>query len=280
VKPLVVAVMLVNGRPQMVRRAVLSFQTQTYENKRLLIYDTSDDTLTDLQDDVGVSMDDELVTLVESSAVNHHGVRKGVGYLRNRANASAVECGADIIAHWDSDDWSHPRRLEEQVLLLDYMQDAGVSCVGYREVLFWDTRHTAQQPFEYDHGEAWVYSNADPRYVVDATRCYHIDAWRQCPYEDRPHADQRWYLDNSRICAGVAGVPAPPLDGVCYRAGGACPVKGDPITTRPDEARAICEIHGSNTEAYRRQDMLQAPRQWRRAPELDAYCREKMAYAV
>ena len=185
-----------------------------------------------------------------------------IGVMRNAANARA---SGGIIIHADDDDWHHPQRIAEEVALL---QTTGAACVGYREVLFWDTR---QQP-----AEAWVYTHADPRYVVGATMCYWRAAWDACPFEDRPHEDQRWWLENARHCVGVAGVPAPPLDGVCYRAGGACPVKGDPITTRPDEARAICEIHGSNTEAYRRQDMLQAPRQWRRAPELDAYCRAKM----
>ncbi len=40
--PTVACVMLVNGRPDMVKRAVASFRAQTYENSKLLIWDTGE----------------------------------------------------------------------------------------------------------------------------------------------------------------------------------------------------------------------------------------------
>ena len=39
--PSVCAIMLANGRPEMVARAVKSFRAQTFRNKRLLVYDTT-----------------------------------------------------------------------------------------------------------------------------------------------------------------------------------------------------------------------------------------------
>src|SRR5262249_51354848 len=40
-EPMVVCVMLVNGRAEMVKRAVRSFQAQSYESRRLLIWDST-----------------------------------------------------------------------------------------------------------------------------------------------------------------------------------------------------------------------------------------------
>ena len=44
---------------------------------------------------------------------------------------------ADILVHLDDDDYSHPNRIAEQVVLL---QSSGADCVGYREMLFWQNR--------------------------------------------------------------------------------------------------------------------------------------------
>jgi glycosyltransferase involved in cell wall biosynthesis len=136
--PTVCCVILVNGREAMVQRALAAFRAQTYPAKRLLIYDTSP--VVDLWDTLGL-VDDGDVEIIDSAAIDHHGRRKTIGHLRNRANHHAVSEGVDIIAHLDSDDWSHPRRLQEQVALLEA---SGKMCVGYRELLFWDTRPRRQ----------------------------------------------------------------------------------------------------------------------------------------
>jgi glycosyltransferase involved in cell wall biosynthesis len=245
-EPLVVCVMLVDGREAMVRRAIASFRAQTYQRKRMLIYDTTDDCINELEDLIGP---DETTTILESRSVNHHGKRKTVGYLRNRANRGAIEDQADLIAHWDSDDWSHPRRLEEQIALLE---GSGKMCVGYREVLFWDTRNT-----HVDHGSgaAWLYCHPDPRWAAGASFLYWRELWEQQPFDDAPHEDQRWWLTPlvSNRCVGVSG-----------------------LWPRRSEPRMICQIHGQNTEAYNPLLMLAGSQVWKRAPEFDAHCAEVM----
>jgi len=88
------------AREKMARRAVDSFESQTYKNKRLLIYTTDRENAT-------------------------------IGQLRNSANERT---DGDIILHWDDDDWSYPGRILESVLALT---EGKHDCVGYNSLLFW-----------------------------------------------------------------------------------------------------------------------------------------------
>jgi glycosyltransferase involved in cell wall biosynthesis len=223
-EPLVCAVLLVNGRPEMTRRAIESFRAQTYANKSLLILDTGDPKLG------GEYRPNEVYSMMNGTGLTF-------GALRNWANRLAQS--ADIIAHFDSDDVSHPRRIEEQVA---FLQSSGAEAVGYRELLFWDTRQ--------QHGAAWLYAHPHPAYIVDASRCYWRRIWEAHPYrEDCKHPDQDWWLHHWSKCASESLMIGRP--------------------------RMICGIHGDNTsEAYSAKHMV-AP-EWNRAPEFDAYCAERM----
>src|SRR5258708_3294771 len=107
--PAVAAVMLCHGRDEMAQRAIRSFTLQDCENKKHLLIWNNDGT-------------------------------KPIGTLRNEANA---QVDADIICHFDSDDWSHPNRIAEQIAQL---QSSGAECVGYNEMLFWDTASNVEYP--------------------------------------------------------------------------------------------------------------------------------------
>ena len=236
-EPLVCAVMLVDGRDAMVRRAIESFRSQTYQRKRLVIWNTSPENATSraLQA-LGEPPMIECIRMVRAPGITF-------GALRNQANEFAAgNCtwwpSADIIAHFDSDDWSHPRRIEEQVA---FLQSSGAEAVGYRELLFWDTRQ---------HGEAWLYAHPHPAYIVDASRCYWRRIWEAHPYrEDCKYPDQDWWLHHWSKCASESLTIGRP--------------------------RMICGIHGDNTsEAYSAKHMI-AP-EWNRAPEFDNYCAERM----
>src|SRR6185436_15303374 len=139
--PTVCAMCLVNGRAEMVKRAIKAFKEQTYTGERWLL---------SFNDGSGAT----------------------IGTLRNRAVESIR---ADIIVHWDSDDWSHPRRIEEQVALL---QSSGKECVGYREMLFWDSRECQGRAADGSSvgpptrvAAAWLYTNRDTRYCLGASLC-------------------------------------------------------------------------------------------------------------
>jgi len=131
--PIVACVMLANGRPEMVARAERCFEAQTYEKSYMIRYD-------------------------------NHG-QKSIGALRNEANAGSAIINPDIICHWDSDDWSHPNRIAEQVALL---QASGAECVGYHQMLFWAEHST----YPVSTAEAWLYRASIPNYTIGTSICY------------------------------------------------------------------------------------------------------------
>ena len=167
--------MLTRNRPAMAERARRAFHSQTYENKVLVVWDTSADPNP-----------------------------PSIGVLRNDAN-STTKC--DILVHWDDDDWSHPQRIAEQVALL---QSSGKQCVGYREAPFFDTRKNYGQEWLLFGGAAWLFSSPDPRYVLGTSMCYWRRAWEQLPFDDAQHEDQRWWLRNASLCKGVSALRQEP----------------------------------------------------------------------
>lgn len=172
--PTVCAVMLANGRDAMVARAVASFRAQTYPECHLLIWNTG--------------TPDQFFEHALGSAsitVAYSPERGTIGALRNAANAIV---SADIIAHWDSDDWSEPRRIEKQVALL---QSSGVDCVGYRDMLFW------REP----PGEAWLYTG----HLLGSSMCYRRAAWQRIPFEDKSHGEDYLWWKQQR-CAAVSSL--------------------------------------------------------------------------
>jgi glycosyltransferase involved in cell wall biosynthesis len=232
-EPTVACIMLANGRPAMVRRAAASFQLQTYPNRELMYW--------------------------------HNIGGQSIGALRNAANFTAQ---ADIICHWDSDDWSHPNRIAEQVALL---QSSGAECVGYNEMLFCvesDTERMVTRIFTRARAsasevglpveiarksEAWLYRAAIPNYAIGTSMCYWRETWQRNPFSDQPEGcdDLHWF--NNRV--KISSVPSVWMDPA--------------VEVAP---RMIASIHGGNTCAK----IDAGAREWTRVPEWDAYCQETM----
>lgn len=138
--PRVCAVMLTCGRPAMEARARAAFAAQTYKNKVLLVHPS-----------VG---------------------GKTIGILRNEANTRArVETGAQILMHWDDDDYSLPGRMESQAAAL---VASGAQMTGYNRLLFW----RAQKK------EAWIWHNA--RLAAGTSFCYWSRVWARKPFGNFP----------------------------------------------------------------------------------------------
>lgn len=267
--PTVCAVMLVNGRPEMVKRAVASFRAQTYENKRLLIYDTSPDSVCDLCDSIGVGMDETDVEIIEAQAKDHHGNLKTIGYLRNRA-AIHLGLSADIICHWDSDDWSHPNRIAEQVALL---QASGADCVGYTRGVFWHTDKGPSLPdvrtpyFNRpgaDIGEAWLYTSPKADICLGASLLYWRKAWEHKPFLDmRRGEDLLWQQGGDIKVFGhmaLGQIITTVLEDGSFITG---------CTEAPEQPRMVYQLNVPTNQL--------AKADWRRAPEWDDYCRSAMA---
>ncbi len=245
-QPTVCAICLVNGRSEMVERAVRSFRAQTYDPiKRLLVmFDTGEVpyqvTASDCENEAHLW------------GPQHRGLT--IGALRNMANQCAA---ADIIVHMDSDDWNHPRRIEEQVALL---QASGKECVGYRDMLFWDTHNCKHgSDITCEEAEAWLYSNNDLRYCLGTSFCYWRRVWEARPFPDEPKRkggtgeDVQWLREVDSL--GITSLEPHRL-------------------SEPDEPRMIASIHESNTQDYSL--LLAESPSWSRIPEWDAYCAEKM----
>ncbi len=251
--------MLANGRPEMVRRAVKSFRAQTYENKFITVW--------------------------------HNEGKQSIGALRNEANAFSVN--VDIICHWDSDDWSHPNRIAEQVALL---QSSGAECVGYNEMLFWDVTKPnacgvagAWARGKQDSGEAWIYrsniSTHTENYAIGTSMMYWRSTWEKFQFPDYSAGcdDLRWASGDSKTgvrAVKIVSAPAwgnmrcepielPYIDGDRVRR-----IEPGPITY--ENPRMIASIHSGNTCAKIDSTSNGGKEVWTRVPQWDAYCREAM----
>lgn len=270
--PSVVAILLTADRSEFTRQAVQSFRAQTYENKRLLIYDSSVAEIEWPED--YYEADD--ICLVENNPIDHHGNRKTIGYLRNRAVAFWTEF--PIIVHWDSDDYSHPNRIAEQVALL---QSSGADCVGYNEMLF--AREMVKRELKeetafndiQEYGpatkfqQAWLYSNPNPHYALGTSLAYKREVWERKPFEATSHGEDEKFIRGLK----VVSVPS------CPPYYGASGMDGTSVTMR--QPRMIARIHSSNTStAYSPRKMEAEARKkdgmWKRVPSWDAYCAETM----
>jgi len=221
--------MPVNGRPEMVARAVRSFEAQDYPNKHLLIYDSG-------AQPVNVEASGEVTVI-------HHLDSRLIGALRNEA---IRRTDAEVIVHFDSDDWSDPRRISEQVV---FLQNSYGSAVGYNAAIFCDL--TKQPP------AAWQYRHFSPSYALGESFCYWRKTWQRWPFpEDKVAEDSFWQQH------GGGPVAMRPQDGM--------------ISGRP---ALLCGIHGRNTSAKisPNNDLPPKYRQWTRVPEWDAYCAQRFS---
>lgn len=264
-QPTVCAIMLVNGRAEMVRRAVKCFREQTYVPRFMLLFDTG------TFNDQSIFSDARMLSPVNDKwgcLIAHAGIAGGrsVGQLRNAANLHACEeFTPDILVHFDSDDWSHPNRIAEQVALL---QSSGKQCVGYRDMLFWEAGGCEEYldgggEFDiYVPDRAWLYSNNDPHYCLGTSLCYWREAWERRPFPDLPKKkggpaeDVEWLREVDSLGVNVC-----------------------PSTEFSPSPRMIASIHGANTQYYNPAEYVarQMGTSWKRAAEWDQFCRERMS---
>lgn len=246
--------MLTANRPEMARRAVECFRRQTYENKRLLIWDTGQ-------------------TFHEPDhPVNEHyvavpNIGRTIGELRNHAIAGTVLCNQeiDILIHWDDDDYSHPNRIAEQVALL---QSSGADCVGYNEMLFWREPKRAMLNRDAVPGEAWLYSNPNPNYALGTSLCYWRRTWERKPFEATSAGEDLRFISGLNVAACQSFWPEAAPGTIAYGS--------------DNLPRMIARIHSGNTSsAYDPRKMEAEARKrngmWKRVPEWDSYCAEVMA---
>lgn len=253
VEPLACCVMLTRDRPQMAKRAVECFRLQTYQRRKLLVIDTGSNS------DAYVYMGREGMLINEQLFHNPStGARElTIGSLRNLANGNT---NADVLIHWDDDDYSHPNRIEEQVALL---QSSGKQAVGYRDMLFWRKCERHEMKCNSDDAQAWLYSNKDPRYCLGTSLCYWRSAWEARPFQNISRGeDKAWLRDMDAM--GIHSIPSMDHRGLTR----------DLISSLDSDPRMIASIHGGNHVVY---EPEKSPGNFKRVPEFDALCRERMS---
>ncbi len=238
----------------MTDRAVRSFLAQDYADAALVILDTGNRAWTPQFDFENCS---------RRIVVKRGSKGPSIGRLRNTVNDLATTWAGiegDILIHFDSDDWSAPTRISDQVKLL---VESGKQAVGYREMLFWrqpclDVWHKEHNSNS-DQGEAWLYSNTDTRYCLATSLCYWRRTWEAKPFPDCMIGSEREWLKG--------------LDTVGYP--GWCMIDTDnpPECAKP---AMIATIHGANTVKNQISTTATNPDgspMWRRVPAWDARVR-------
>lgn len=271
-EPLVCCVMLVDGRAAMVRRAIKCFRQQTYTPRMLLMWDTTETWDKSHGDIFDTDISDVPETPTQPRGYllwigNVTDQRKTIGELRNEANRHAIEeMGADIICTLDSDDWSHPNRIAEQVALL---QASGADAVGYSDLLFWDTRERLINPELHDMdsvepaNQAWLYSRPTRLNVPGTTLCYWRKAWERKPFPHLPGVGNP--TSQGEDIVWQAGLNVEAVSSFCETAG----------VAPPHGPRMIASVHSGNTMAAGYSHMGRVE-EFVRTPEWDSYCARVM----
>lgn len=119
------------GRSELARQALECFWNQTYSHRELIVLDDAERP----SFPGGIAMD-------------------GVKYLRleetlnipQKRNKCCELAQGQAIAHFDSDDWSAPERLQTQ---MDVLQRSGLSVTGFHSILFYDMTNKRAHSYSY-----------------------------------------------------------------------------------------------------------------------------------
>ena len=248
--PNVCCLCLTADRQRFTERAVQCFLSQTYSASWMLIYDTGDVPF-DLSYEHGKLAHDagrQIVVVYAKTAG-----KRPIGRLRNEAIAMSGD-STDAIAHWDSDDWSDRDRIATQLEQLAHTTTAVPGSVGFHNLLFLDARIVPFHAWEYDKRRGC--HNA----AVGTSLMYWRKTWERQPFDERLQIGEDEAWQKLVRVVGFNGVGTNPEYG----------------NSRP---LMIAEVHGGNTSGvYGVFDHHQPAHQpeWRRAPEFDQYCRERL----
>jgi glycosyltransferase involved in cell wall biosynthesis len=174
--------------------------SQTYRLKELIILDDASDPSFPVIPECG----DEGTSITYS----RHSEAMSIPVKRN---ACCEVASGEIIWHLDSDDWSAPTRMAEQVVLLE---QTGSAMTGYHTALFID-----------DKRNCWKYHN-HINYAIGSSLCFRKSWWRDNPFDVK----KRIASDNEIVRAAFNQKQLIAVDG---------------------KDRMVCRIHKSNTSNKR-----------------------------
>lgn len=150
--PLVSCLLCTRDARDLVQKFALpSYLSQDYERMELIVIDSGPDWIEDLT-----------ANIPNVKYVNYPGAN-----LAQKRNVGVLHATGDIIVHMDSDDYSGPHRVTDQVAKL--FAGRGEVC-GYKEAFWWDF---IEQRASYYMGSVW-----------GATFCYFRDYAVKHPWDE------------------------------------------------------------------------------------------------
>ncbi len=157
------------GRQKFAALAVDCFHSQTYPLRELVILDDWDDP--------------SFPNGINHPLINYQVVGELTGKLnipqkRNLVNGLTT---GEIICHWDSDDWSAPGRLSDQVPRL---LESGKGLSGYCTMLMVN-----------EEGAVYNYVNYPNVYALGSSFCYLKSFWQQHPF-----IEGRFIGSDTKLC--------------------------------------------------------------------------------
>lgn len=152
---LVSCILPTKNRAAFIPGAVRSYQSQTYPAKELIVLDNGEDSTASLLPS------DPSIRYIKIDG------QRTIGDMRNLC---ARYARGEFVCHFDSDDWSAPERITDQVTRL------GVHGVvtGYHAMLFYDVRD--------GRCYHWSMPHSPIRYVLGTSLCYRKEWWRHHPF--------------------------------------------------------------------------------------------------
>ena len=189
------------GRREWAAKALHCFLEQTYADKELIIVD-------DLYEP-------SFPVTPRRRNVSH--VFMDSRLIFEKRNYGARIANGDLICHWDSDDWSAPTRISEQVQHFEEAQNpfTGNSVVAFDSMLF----------FHEETKTAYYYVGS-PLHGIGTSLCYAKSWWKAHPFS--------------------AGTRKDPNEG---EDGDFCKVARDAsqMATRPCDSTMVARMHKGNT---------------------------------
>ncbi len=168
------------GRPEWALQAVECFLAQDYPAKELIILDDTEE----LSFPLGIANPQVRYEL--------HSNRLTISEKRNRL---CELTSGEIICHFDSDDWSAPSRITEQVALLE---TSGKAVVGYCTMPFWDEQ--TQKPY--------IYRCNPNTWAVGTSLCFQKSWWETHRFsESKYQREDNGFSNDARNAREIITVP-------------------------------------------------------------------------
>jgi YD repeat-containing protein len=134
--------------------------------------------------------------------------RRNHGEMMNEVCSLAK---GEILFTWDSDDWSAPGRLQDQI---DRLNESGKSLTGYHELLFHN---------EAD-GKTYKYSyNATGHYASGTSQCFRRVFWERHPFLNKERGADGDFSAAARDADQLISVPGVGLMVARAHADSTCP---------------------------------------------------------